>query len=209
MKHPLKLRWFLVALALWFLASIAGTTGQMLPREALIATSDGRGVGVCGVYNPDAVAADRAKPTEWCTADEVLGARLPDGVQSFPGDIMTGEINIDHWLNVFSRPDLWLTLGVGGSAIVMLYAFAHSTGTLRAGLAAAISLVFLGLLLFPTTFTARIPGDMRAELVTAWQWVVIFYFGSEAAVQAWKISHPGGAKVGGDPAPDPGPEPDK
>lgn len=189
MSIELKFRWFLGVIVLWILASFAGTLGQSLPREALFATSDGRGVGFCLNYNPDAVSSGTAEPTDYCSNDETFGAKLPKNTKSYPGKILLDATQGSDWVNVLTRPDFLLTVGLGSSAILLLYAFARGTGTLRAGLAAAISLVFLGILLFPLSFTTNIPEDMRTELVTAWQWVVIFYFGSEAAVQAWKISH--------------------
>jgi hypothetical protein len=179
----------LVALSLWVVASIAGTVGQSLPREALFTTSDGRSLGFCQTYQPDAVLSGKARATDYCTTDQIFGASQPADARSYPGRILTENLGLSDWVDVFTRPDLWLTIGLGGAAILLMYVFWKATRTLRAGLAAAVSIVFLGLLLFPAAFTARIPGDMRAELVTAWQWVIIFYFGSEAAVQAWKISH--------------------
>lgn len=194
----LKFGWFLLALAFWCVASVAGTLGRSLPREALLSTKDGRGLGPCESYNWDAVSSGQAKPYDWCTVDAVIGRTLPPDVISSPGHIMMKGIGPGAWADALLRPDLWFTIGIGGVAIVLIYVFARNTGTLRAGLAAAITIVFLGLLLFPSIFTARIPVDMRSELVTAWQWVVIFYFGSEAAVQAWKVSNPTRASVPGD-----------
>lgn len=193
--RPWSFGWIMI---LWGFASFAGVFGQTLPREVFWSTSDGRGVGRCEAYNPAAVEKGSAAKLDWCTSDQVLGTSLPRDVQSFTGRIDATGIELGHWLEVLSRPDFWLTIALGWSALIIMYAFAKVTGTLRAGLAAAISVVFLGLLLFPATFTVRIPSDMRAELVTAWQWVVIFYFGSEAAVQAWKVSHPDAANIRGD-----------
>lgn len=194
----LKFRWFLLVIGFWCLASIAGTVGQYLPREALLSTADGRGIGACDTYNREAVLSGEAMPQDWCTTDQVIGGTLPPDVRFSSGGLSIANISWADVLEAFIRPDLWLTVGIGGIAIVFIYIFAQGTGTLRAGLAAGISIVFFGFLLFPAVFTERIPVDMRRELVSAWQWVIIFYFGSEAAVQAWKVSHPKGSNIPGD-----------
>lgn len=160
-------------------------------------TRDGQGIGYCQDYFREAVARGDASNYEYCSTDTVFGRRLPEGHQSHVGAIQLGSIKPADFLAAL-KPDLWLTVGVGGVAMILLFVFARATGTLRGGLAVSIASVFLGLLLFPTAITARIPGDMRAQLVTAFQWIVVFYFGSEAAVQAWKISHRDGSNITGD-----------
>jgi hypothetical protein len=201
---PLSLSkaWLSLVLSLWFVAALAGTINQAAPREALVQTSDGEPVDSCFEINPELVTSGGAEATDWCTSDSLVGRgpRIPTkGVEVIPGDIRFAAYDfLPTLLRALLLPDLWLTWGVGGAALLSLFFFARATGTLRAGLAAAISVVFLGILLFPTYFTARIPPDMRAELVKAWQWVILFYFGSEAAVQAWKVTHPEGANVTGD-----------
>lgn len=178
----------LLGALLWLGASIAGTLGDSLPREVYFVTADDRGIDVCEFINPEAVQAGQAAPSEWCTRGEVLGESLPTDARTITGAVTLDGVSAWSLLGgTLARPDLWLTVGVGGAALIFLYEFSRATGTVRAGLAVAISVVFLGLLLFPTTFTARIPADMRSELVTAWQLVVLFYFGSEAAVQAFRI----------------------
>ena len=81
-------------------------------------------------------------------------------------------------------------------ALMFWFGFSQATYTLRAGLASAIFVVFLGVLLFPNAFTDEINEDMRKELVNAFQLVMAFYFGTEGAVQAVKAWRGGGS--GGD-----------
>lgn len=191
--------WIWGAMTLWTIASVAGSLGESLPRRVSFSTPNGAPIDICASLFPVAVEDGRARATEWCTVDSVIGPSLPTDVRRTVGSIpWTDGIDWSDFLTVLVRPDLWLTLGVGGAALLLLFGFARGTGTLRAGLAVAISTVFLGLLLFPQSFTLRIPADMRSELVTAWQWLILFYFGSEAAVQAWKVARPNGADVTGD-----------
>ena len=190
----------IVAFFLWFVASVAGTLGgslDRLPRDVSFSL-DGAPVDFCYIIRADAVEEDLSLANQWCTPDEVLGPRLPDGIDTHLGEIQWQSVSWDTFVETLGQPDLWLTVGVGGSALLFFIAFAQATGTIRAGLAASISVVFLGLLLFPAAFTARIPADMRSELVEAWKWVILFYFGSEAAVQAAKIVSPGSPSAGGD-----------
>jgi hypothetical protein len=193
--------WMLwLAIVLWFVACVAGTFGSSissLPHEAFIQL-DGQPVAACSVMNPAAVEGDPDVASQWCTPDDVLGATLPDDVTFVQGDVDWQEVDWDDLANVFGAADMWLTLGLGLVGLIFLVGFSKVSGTLRAGLAAAISVTFMGLLLFPVAFTSRIPADMRGELVTAWQWVIAFYFGSEAAVQAVKVLRPAGSTAGGD-----------
>jgi hypothetical protein len=187
-----------LALALWLIAAVVGTVGdslKTLEREASF-SFQGEPVGTCSEINPAAVERDSAVATQWCTPSSVLGPSLPSGVETYVGDIDWSNVGASDFVEALGQPELWLTLGVGGSALFIFAAFARATGTVRAGLAAAVSIVFLGLLLFPSAFTSRIAPDMRIELVSAWKWVIVFYFGSEAAVQAWKIANPNSPAAG-------------
>ena len=201
--ESLKLRWMLVLIIVWFVACLAGTAGQSLPRQVFYQTAEGQSIDFCVYINPTAVAEGTSQ-SDWCTADTVVGSSLPTDVKSSVGGISLHGFEASVWIDVLTRPDLWLTIGLGTAAILCLFLFTKASGTMRAGIAAAVTIVFFGLLLFPTGFTNRIPADMRGELVSAWQWVVLFYFGSEAAVQAWKVAHPGAEGIPGDaPTPDP------
>lgn len=82
---------------------------------------------------------------------------------------------------------MWLAAGLGGTAIIALWVFARVTGTLRAGIAAGVVLVFFGLLLLPTTVTFGVPDDLRSELIWAWGLVIGVYFTTEAVIQGLKI----------------------
>jgi hypothetical protein len=196
--------WMLaLAMVLWAIACIAGTFGSslmFLPRDAHF-TLDGESIDFCSSINPDVVEADLSVAWYWCSADEVLGRSLPAGAETIQGRIRWSDVSWEDIANMFGQPQLWLTLGLGLTSLIFLTGFAKATGTLRAGLAAAISVVFLGLLLFPTQFTGRLPADMRTQLVEAWKWVIAFYFGSEAAVQAIKVYSSRSSTVGGDTAP--------
>jgi hypothetical protein len=195
-----------IAMLLWAVACVAGSIGsslQFLPHEAFYVSASGENIDFCTNINPEAVAEDANVAWYWCTHDEVLGETLPPDVESFSGGVLWDMVTADDVVTAFGQPQLWLTLGLGLIALMFLTGFAKATGTLRAGLAASISVVFLGLLLFPTAFTYALPADMRGELIGAWQWVIAFYFGSEAAVQAFKVWKPAAAAVGGDVTPPP------
>lgn len=196
--------WMLwLAMLLWALACVAGTFGnslRSLPSDVSFSTADGQPVNFCYLINPAAVEEDLEVANQWCTPEEVIGRTLPSDVRSYQGEVQWDEIGWGDLAGIFGQPELWLTLGLGLTALMFLTGFAKATGTLRAGLAAAISVVFLGLLLFPVAFTYQLPADMRSELVEAWQWVIAFYFGSEAAVQAFKVWKPQAAAIGGDTA---------
>lgn len=197
---PRYLLW--VAIGFWLLASVAGAVSAALPtlpEEASI-SRQGEIVDTCDVIAPTLVAADPSIAGNWCTATEDLGRRLPDDVQfTSTGAIAWEAVNKGQVIAAATQPDVWFTLAIGAIAMLFLVGFSRATNTVRAGLAASISVVFFGLLLFPVNFTQRIPTDMRSELIHAWQLVLIFYFGTEGAVQAIKVLRPeGGASVGGD-----------
>ena len=99
------------------------------------------------------------------------------------------------WLTI--PANVWFGMLLIAVALMFWFGFSRATYTLRAGLASAIFVVFLGVLLFPTAFTDEIDADMRKELVNAFQLVMAFYFGTEGAVQAVKAWR-GGAGSGGD-----------
>ena len=131
---------------------------------------------------------------------KISGASLPADVEfTSTGVVLWDAVTKQQVLAAATQPDVWFTLALGAIAMLFLVAFSRATSTVRAGLAASISVVFFGLLLFPLNFTARIPADMRGELVNAWQLVLIFYFGTEGTVQAIKVLRPGTSEgVGGD-----------
>ena len=148
--------------------------------------------------DPDAYERDPSVGSQLCTPTKVLGSRLPNDVDVAVRDINWSTVQFTDFLGALGQPSLWLTLGVGGSALLIFGAFARLTGTQRAALAASVSIVFLGLLLFPAAFTGTVPSDLRIELIEAWKWVIVFYFGSEAAVQAFKLRSPGADGSTGD-----------
>lgn len=96
------------------------------------------------------------------------------------------------------RPDMWLGVGLGAMAIVSIWVFARATGTFRAGIAAGVVIVFLGLLLLPSTLTFGVPNDLRSELIWAWGLVIGFYFTTEAVIQGLRIRASGDSSVAGD-----------
>ncbi len=186
-----------IAVALWLAVLLLGSFGQSIqgfPREAFFSL-DGQPVDRCIAINDE---ASEEQQGEWCTPTEVLGPALPDDVEVASGDIVWSEVGFEEVGSALLQPALWFTIGIGMIALLVFGAFAAATGTVRAGIAASVSIVFLALLLFPAEFTAQVPGDLRQELVSAWQWVIAFYFGSEAAVQAFKAVRPSNAPVEGD-----------
>lgn len=199
-RPRLSNRVMIATLFFWLVAAFFGTASLHVTREAHWTTADGAAITFCSEAAPELVEEGRAEPADWCTYDDDhLGERLPSDAKSFSGNLIFDRESLTRqYAETAVQPDFWLTVGLGGAALTTLFGFARATGTVRAGLAAAISVVFLGLLLFPSFFTARIETDLKSELVTAWQWVVLFYFGSEAAIQGWKVRHSEGAGVAGD-----------
>lgn len=189
-----------LTLLFWLVSAFFGTAGLYVTREAFLTTKDGETIERCEQSAPTLVEQGNAQATDYCTySGKLLGPELPTDAKSVSGNLVVDRDTLKRqYVETLTQPDFWLTVGLGGGAIVTLFGFARATGTLRAGLAAAISVVFLGLLLFPTFFTARVGEDLKSELMTAWQFVIMFYFGSEAAIQAWKVVHPEGAAVAGD-----------
>ncbi|WP_143546154.1 hypothetical protein [Rhodococcoides fascians] len=217
-SEQMKLRnlWIAPLLGVWWLTSILGVLASRIDiREAFATTSEGRTIGYCGDINPRAVENAPDVAYQYCTSTEVIGPSYPDDVQWVSGSRIfppTRDAAIDVVWNAMATYDLWFALGIGTAAIIAFFVLSTATGTLRAGLAAALTFVFLGIVLFPSEFTARIPADVRTELITSFRWIILFYFGSEAAVQAWKVAKPEGANVTGDisaatetTAPTPGP----
>lgn len=157
-----------VAIAFWSVASVAGAISialPSLPQEVSISL-DGRTVDACRVIAPDLVQEDPSISDDWCTSQELLGPTLPDNVEfNSTGTVVWDAVEFDDVLKAATVPTVWFTISLGAIALVFLIAFSQATGTLRAGLAASISAVFFGLLLFPQYFTSLIPGDMRAELI--------------------------------------------
>jgi hypothetical protein len=110
-----------------------------------------------------------------------LGQLLPRTVE--------GEVQwYDNFiLRALIHPELWLTISVGAGALIAFFALAQRTSTLRAPLAASVTVAFLGLLLFPFYFTSGTHPQFTETLIWGWSVVMVGYFGSEAAVQATKI----------------------
>jgi uncharacterized membrane protein len=90
-------------------------------------------------------------------------------------------------LRALIAPELWLTISVGTGALVTFFALANRTSTLREPLAGAITVAFLGFLLFPFYFAAGTHPQFIDTLIWGWSVVMVGYFGSEAAVQATTI----------------------
>lgn len=110
-----------------------------------------------------------------------FGAFLPQTVEG-PAQWYDNDL-----LRAFIHPAAWLTIGVGASALIAFFAVADRTTTLRAPIAAAITIVFFGLLLFPIWFTGNVDQRLVERLIWAWVTMIVFYFGSEAAVQGTRI----------------------
>jgi hypothetical protein len=110
-----------------------------------------------------------------------LGQLLPRTVE--------GEVQwFDNYVfRALIHPELWLTISVGAGALIAFFALANRTSTLRAPLAASVTVAFLGLLLFPFYFTSGTHPQFTETLIWGWSVVMVGYFGSEAAVQATKI----------------------
>jgi hypothetical protein len=191
--------WF--ALAIWVVAVFIGTAGRFAPREAFPMTGGGQSIVQCSdVF----VGSERIEyeQGDWCTDGNVIGAVLPDDVTFSTGGVVLDWSSFrDQLIETLYQPDFWLAAGLGTAALVTIFAFASITGALRTGLAAGITVVFFGLLLMPGFFTFQVPADLRSELVDAWKLIIVFYFGTEGAVQAWKVVHPEGRNVGGDATP--------
>lgn len=109
--------------------------------------------------------------------------------------LLLGWAGNSHWLNI--PANVWFGMLLIEVAVMFWFGFSQATYTLRAGLASAIFIVFLGVLLFPDAFTSQIDDEMRKEFVNAFQLVLAFYFGTEGAVQAVKAWR-GEAGAGGD-----------
>lgn len=184
-----------VILALWVVTVFLGTVALTLPREGSFATRDGRPLELCsnleGVDAPDFYL---------CTLDgDVVGPPRSDDVVSQVGaQILDWETITKQFGTTIFQPQFWLAVGLGVAAVLTLFVVARATGTLRAGLATSITLIVFGLLLFPGGLTAGLDAELRSEIINAWKVVVAFYFGSEAAVQAFKIFRPAGQDVTGD-----------
>lgn len=196
-KVPAWAIWF--AGVVWVIAVFFGTAGMSTSREAFPITADGKGIVQCSTLAED-ILERSTESTDWCVVDGTfIGPVLPDDVRYTQGDVILDRESIGRQtVDVLVRPEFWLATGLGVLALSTLYVFAIGTGTLRTGIAASVTVVFLGLLLFPGYLTQAVPGDLRRELIDAWKLLIVFYFGSEAAVQAWKVVHPEGKEVQGD-----------
>jgi hypothetical protein len=93
----------------------------------------------------------------------------------------------NYVLRALAHPSAWLAIGVGASALIAFFVLANRSDTLRAAIAAATTVAFLGLLLYPVWFSDAVDQGMREELVWAWTIIVVFYFGTEGAVQGTRI----------------------
>lgn len=188
-------RWALISiLVVWAITVFLGTVGLAVPREVSFATRDGQSLDFCS--NLEVEAPD----SSLCTRDrDVVGLPTSSEVESFVGDpLLDFETIENEFLKTLIQPALWLALGLGGAAVLTLFSVAHATGTFRTGLATSVTLIFFAILLFPGGLTAGLDHDLRSELINAWKVVISFYFGSEAAVQAFKVFYPTGRSVTGD-----------
>jgi hypothetical protein len=173
-----------------------GTVGLTLPREGSFATRDGQPLDFCSNVDP----AIDAPTLSLCTLDgDVVGSPSSSEVVRQVGEqILDYDTVSDQFWKTFFQPAFWLALGLGGVAVVTLFTVARATGTFRTGLATSVTLIFFAILLFPGGLTAGLDHDLRSELINAWKVIIAFYFGSEAAVQAFKVFHPSGRTVTGD-----------
>lgn len=189
------------AIPLWVIGVFFGTASTATSRRANPITSDGKLIVPCIQEARGAAANPTAAPGDWCLQAEgtVIGPDLPADVSYTQGEIVLDRASFNHTLwETLSRPEFWLATSLGILALWVLFIFARNSGTLRTGIAASVTVVFLGLLLFPGYMTQTVPADLRSELIGAWKLLIVFYFGSEAAVQAWKVVHPEGKEVTGD-----------
>jgi hypothetical protein len=90
-----------------------------------------------------------------------------------------------------------MAIGVGGSAILAFFALFDRTDTMRGPLAASVTIVFFGLLLFPVWFSDSIDPGYSDKLVWAWALVISFYFAVEGTVQVKKINEQGKGELAG------------
>ena len=181
--------------------SFFGTAALYATRSVSYVLEDGSGIERCGIVAPELVTSDGADSDDWCTTgdSEKVADRLPATARAVPTELIVDRRTIGATLGeTLFRPDMWLAAGLGSVAICMLFIFSRVTGTLRAGLAASISVVFFGMLLLPSTVTFGLPDDLETELVKAWGLMIAFYFGSEAAVQAVKVLSTRETNVQGD-----------
>lgn len=190
--------WWAVVLILaaWVITVFLGTVGLTLPREGSFATRDGQPLDFCS--NIDRKID--APPLTLCTLDgDEVGPPGSNKVVSHVGEqLLDFETVRDQFWKTLFQPAFWLALGLGVAAVLTLFSVARATGTFRTGLATSVTLIFFAILLFPGGLTAGLDHDLRSELINAWKVVVAFYFGSEAAVQAFKVFNPSGRTVAGD-----------
>lgn len=181
-------------LVVWVVTVFLGTVGLTLPREVSFATHDGQPLDFCSNLEID------APDSSLCTRDgDVVGLPASSEVESFVGDPQLDFDTIQNeFLKTLIQPTFWLALGLGGAAVITLFSVARATGAFRTGLATSVTLIFFGILLFPGGLTAGLDHELRSELINAWKVVIAFYFGSEAAVQAFKVFSPTGRSVTGD-----------
>jgi hypothetical protein len=190
-----------VVLVLWVVTSFFGTAALYATRSVSYVTEDGSGIERCGIVARDLVESGDADDDDWCSTvnPEKVADRLPATARAVPTALIVDRETIGATLGeTLFRPDMWLAAGLGSIAICMLFIFSRVTGTLRAGLAASISVVFFGMLLLPSTVTFGLPDELEGELVDAWGLMIAFYFGSEAAVQAVKVLSTRETNVQGD-----------
>lgn len=93
----------------------------------------------------------------------------------------------NHVLRALVHPAAWLSIGVGASALIAFFVVAERTGTMRGAIAASTTIVFLGLLLYPIWFSSAVDEELADRMVWAWAVIIVFYFGTEAAVQGTQV----------------------
>lgn len=187
--------WMVLLLALWTVTCFMGSASIHTTREAFLTTSDGVGIERCYVNDAE------ADPEDWCEAltGRNIGPLSADEIESTSGGVIFDAETIGRMAGeTVIRPDMWLGVGLGAMAIISIWVFARATGTFRAGIAAGVVVVFLGLLLLPSTVTFGVPNDLRSELIWAWGLVIGFYFTTEAVIQGLRIRASGDASVAGD-----------
>lgn len=186
---------------LWVIGVFFGTASTATSRRSYPTTAEGKLIVQCVPEGLGAEENPPAMPGDWCVQSEgtLIGPDLPADAKFLQGDIL---LDIDSFYRTLwetlVRPEFWLATSLGILALWVLLIFARNSGTLRTGIAASVTVVFLGLLLYPGYMTQTVPADLRSELIGAWKLLIVFYFGSEAAVQAWKVVHPSGKEVTGD-----------
>lgn len=192
-----------LAVLFWLLAcfALAGYTAlDNFPREAFL-SFDGQPVGSCSVIAPSLVAGNSAAASAFCTASQVLEGvpgQLPDGVTVTNGSIDFSTLRLGDWLQAVLQPPPIFVAAIGAIALLFLVNFSKATSTVRAGLAASITVVIFGLVLFPRGLTSLGDVGLRSQLVDAWKLIIAFYFGTEGAVQALRVLKPGSGTPGGD-----------